>query len=288
MSDDAVPQALEELFSRWVDAGRPPQTGTVWPTRSWTATFPEYGRLLDHLPSPLGRVAVTEACAGAASTPEDAARAFIVAMIWGYGRVGYGPFRTARVLHENPGSGTTLQEAARRVQSDGGPAAFQWLADHRLHGLGVAFATKYLFFCGDPNRPEPALILDRLVGSWLGRNTGWSPRLDWHLADYRKYVTTVVRWAAQLDTSAADVEYLIFTGEVETDPASQWRQVFSSGVVAAPNAPTPEETAVLEALDEAAEAFAALPGGVPGDNDDFERGLRELRRIVLTRGRSAL
>jgi hypothetical protein len=70
-------------------------------------------------------------------------------MVWGYGRTGYGPFRTARVLEENAEAGAILQEAARQVRSNGGPAAFSWLADHRLRGLGVSFATKFLYFCGD-------------------------------------------------------------------------------------------------------------------------------------------
>jgi hypothetical protein len=43
----------------------------------------------------------------------------------------------------------------------------------------------------------------------------------------------------------------------------------------------------LESLDEALAAFAALPGpSSPADIEDFERGIRQLRRIVLTRNRT--
>ncbi|HET9138759.1 hypothetical protein [Actinophytocola sp.] len=48
-----------------------------------------------------------------------------------------------------------------------------------------------------------------------------------------------------------------------------------------------EKAAVLTALDEALDAFAALPGPVDTDDlEDFERGIRQLRRIVLSRAAS--
>jgi hypothetical protein len=287
VTDLPVPEALEETFKRWDGSGRPAQSGTAWPLASWETTFPDQKAYLASLPNPLDRQAVTEACASAAASPNEAVQGFIAAMIWGYGRVGYGPFRTARVLTGNQRSPALLQEAARRVQRSGGPASFEWLADHRLHGLGVSFATKYLFFVY-PDAPEPALILDRLVRSWLGRNIGWSPRLDWRTADYRKYISTVVNWATQLGISPDTVEYLMFTREVESDPASQWRQTFTAVPVATAATLTLEEAAVLDALNEAAEGFADLPEGASGDSEDFERGVRELRRIVLSRGRLSL
>jgi hypothetical protein len=209
-------------------------------------------------------------------------------MIWGYGRVGYGPFRTARVLTENSEAATTLQDAGSELHEHGGPAAFEWLAGHHLHGLGVSFATKYLFFVDSANL-EPALILDRLVRSWLGQNTGWYPRLDWRTADYRRYIDTALSWAAELETTPDDIEYLMFAGEAESDPASQWKPSFATQVLtvppAAPSLLSPEETGVLDALDDAAEAFSELPDVPASDSEDFERGIRQLRRVVLSRGR---
>lgn len=41
---------------------------------------------------------------------------------------------------------------------------------------------------------------------------------------------------------------------------------------------------MLQALDDAADAFAALPPGPSSfDSEEFERGIGELRRIVLAR-----
>jgi hypothetical protein len=104
-------------------------------------------------------------------------RGFVAAMVWGYGPVGYGAFRTARVLRENDRVADRLMEVAARARDDGGPAAFELLAKNRLHWLGVAFATKYLFFCAAAGPATPALVLDQLVRDWLAENAGWSLRL---------------------------------------------------------------------------------------------------------------
>ncbi len=52
---------------------------------------------------------------------------------------------------------------AARVRTAGGPAGFEELVSRRLAWLGVAFATKYLFFCGQGYDSAPAPVLDRLV-----------------------------------------------------------------------------------------------------------------------------
>jgi hypothetical protein len=48
------------------------------------------------LPDRLTRPVVRGACLRAADAPADAARAFLTVMAWGYGQVGYGPFRVRR------------------------------------------------------------------------------------------------------------------------------------------------------------------------------------------------
>ncbi|WP_414635464.1 hypothetical protein [Actinophytocola sp.] len=157
----------------------------MWSRTSWRAFLPDHVALLDRLPNPIGRADVTAAVRECLE--QDAVPAFVAAMVWGYGRVGYGPFRTARVLTDNPGAPTVLREAAHRVRRDGGPSAFGWLAEHRLAWLGVAFATKFLFYCSQPPA-TPALVLDRLVQGWLREHAQWRVRLDWHVADYQAYV----------------------------------------------------------------------------------------------------
>jgi hypothetical protein len=285
-----IPSALLDIHAQWITAGRPSQRGAAWARAPWLATFPDQADYLNVIPSPLDRRAVTALCADAASDTASAARGFIAAMIWGYGRVDYGPFRTARILRGMDQSATILQAAAREAISHGGPAAFDWLSEHRLRGLGVSFATKYLFFCTDGRSVEPALVLDRLVTAWLSHHADWALSLDWRRDHYRSYVQTITKWASDLQISPADAEYLIFATEATADPTSQWAEpAFIPDGTTRPTAghePAPEQLAVLEALDDAAEAFAAMPNNPESDIDDFEYGLRQLRRIVLGRPRN--
>jgi hypothetical protein len=82
--------------------------------------------------------------------------------------------------------------------------------------------------------------------------------------------------------SPDQVEYLVFSDSLVEEPGSSpWAPQPIAGAVA--EFDQEEVSAVLEALDDAGNAFAALPGTGPADVDDFERGRRQLRRIVLAR-----
>lgn len=243
-----VPDALRRACAEWKQTRQLPQSSVTWSMPLWQRWLPEHSGELSALPNPIGRAAVLDVCRTAASSREEAVRGFIAAMVWGHGSVGYGAFRTARVLRENDGAADRLLEVATRARDDGGPAAFEWLAKNRLHWLGVAFATKYLFFCAAAGSAKPALVLDRLVRDWLVRNAGWSLSLDWQVADYREYVDTVCAWADELGIEAGDAD----------------------------------GHEVLNALDEAGDAFAEFAGTTASEDvEDFEHGLRHLRRIVI-------
>jgi hypothetical protein len=47
-------------------------------------------------------------------------------------------------------------------------------------------------------------------------------RLDWQVANYRRYLHLGTDWAAQLDLAPADVEYLMFSDAASQEPGSQW------------------------------------------------------------------
>jgi hypothetical protein len=266
-----VPNRLRELLGRWDSEGRQPQSGIGWNRSTWLASLREHQDLLAELPDRLDRDHVTERGRRADEGEDEAVQAFVTAMVWGYGRVGYGAFRTARVLRENDDAPRVLREVALKTRRDGGAEAFEWLKQHRLRYLGVSFATKYLFFCSDAEA-APALVLDQRVQRWLRQHADCHVSLDWKVEDYRRYLCLVTTWARELDLRPDEVEYLMFA-----DDGSQ--QVTAQEV-----SEESDEFAVLDALDEAAAAFAALPGDVhPDDVDDFERGVRQLRRIVLAR-----
>ncbi|WP_204296756.1 hypothetical protein [Actinoplanes campanulatus] len=278
-----MPNPLRVAFRRWDSGGRQGQEGMRWNRSTWQATVPEHHGLLSSLPERLDRTTVATWGAGAADGEAQAVQAFIAAMVWGYGPAGYGAYRAARVLRENPQAPAVLCEVAQVVRRDGGAEAFAWLREHRLRRLGVAFATKYLFFCNGPDAP-PALILDRLVQRWLLRHADLQVRLDWHVGDYTRYLEMTYAWANELGVTPDCAEYLMFSDMLAEEPGrSPWapRQVAASIVVE--GAEDDEAGTVLEAIDDAAATFAALPNVTPGDLEDFERGIRQLRRIVLAR-----
>lgn len=145
-------------------------------------------------------------------------------MVWGYGPVGYGAYRTKRVLTENPEAGQVLSEVASFARDEGGPASFGWLAQpgHHLRYLGVAFATKYLFFCTAAGGTTPALVLDRLVRDWMFENLGWPLSLEWDVGDYQAYVDTMCGWATEVGIESGNLEMLVFQLAANADPRSLW------------------------------------------------------------------
>jgi len=236
--------------------------------------MPEHADYLNSLPNPLSRHEVAAQFVGADQTEDAAVRAFLASMVWGHGRNGYGAFRTAGVLEATDHAGARLLETMQVARAGGGAAGFDHLARHRLKGLGVAFATKYLYFClADSDTVPPAPILDAVVSDWLAMHAGWRPKLKWKVEDYRRYCDLVSAWSTQLQEPSATVEYLMFASGMRI--ANQWAdpKVTVSGVAA-----------VLEALDQAAEAFEAIPGPASvQDEGAFREGVRALRQLALAR-----
>ncbi|MGI5146833.1 hypothetical protein ACQEVC_10680 [Plantactinospora sp. CA-294935] len=253
---------------------------TAWSRRAWQKRLPEFHDFFVALPDRLDRPAVARYGRLAADGEAECLRAFLAAMVWGHGPVGYGAFRTERILRENPQAPRVLREAAQRVAGEGGAEAFAWFSANRLRHLGVSFATKYLFFSPSP-QSSPALVLDSLVCGWLRQYAGCRIRLAWRVHDYTWYLQLVTGWSADLGIAPEDVEYLMFVDAAEQQAARRW--VSDDRVRLAKSPVVAEAAAVLEALDEAADAFAALPGNSDSADKEFDQGIRRLRLIVLAR-----
>ena len=211
--------AVRSLVEDWNAAGRPAQDGISWPKRRWSATFP--GGTLAQLPARLDRAAVRAACAAAPSGPDAALEAFLAAMAWGYGKVGYGPWRTARILDPgvNPQAGQRLAESAAELLSAGPLAAYQRLGGKsRLRWLGPAFGTKYLYFCPQPDAHNRALILDGRVARWLATHAGivLDP-VPWAPDTYARYLDVMHGWADALDVAPDVVEERIFVAQTNAE-----------------------------------------------------------------------
>jgi hypothetical protein len=160
----------------------------------------------------------------AAESPAEARRAFLAVMAWGYGRVGYGPFRVRRLLDAAPDAGAELQAAASALREAGPVAAYARLGDHgvaRLAGLGPAFGTKFLYFCS-PAGDQPALILDRLMSRWLRDNAGLAVNeIRWSVSTYRRYLASMYGWAGELAVASDELEMCIFSEQAGL-AGSQW------------------------------------------------------------------
>lgn len=141
-------------------------------------------------------------------------------MIWGYGRVGYGPYRTLRVLSDDFRDGNTLSEAveAKLKQSlavarkEGNVAGYSYLMNEgKMRKFGPSFFTKWLYYVtatGPQGVDGAAPILDKEVIGWINDN-GLSLRAR-RTPDYREYVETISHWGAPYDVSAVGVEERIF------------------------------------------------------------------------------
>ncbi|MFD6562696.1 hypothetical protein [Micromonospora profundi] len=162
------------------------------PPAAWPATFPASGEIWRR-----DVFAVADAYrAGSAS----AWQLLTAVLVWGYGHIGYGPWRTAKSLAADP-DGKRLAYALEEVS---GPApdetvlctAYRRLSDPdhaRLPWLGPGLFTKVLYFVGyrrGVGGLQP-LILDRVVASHLPTEAGVTRGNGWSTEEWLAYL----RWA---------------------------------------------------------------------------------------------
>ena len=270
----AVPSALRRSFDTWVAAGKPADEPTRWSIDHWTAHVPDLPACLEC--EPLTRAVVTGYAAKV--TAEDRAvqrDAFIATMVWGYGRVGYGPSRVERIMAQ-PGFEDQLADVTRIALEQGGPAAFEHIRQQRKTGagclkhLGAAFGTKYLSFLTRAHRgSDIAPVLDSVVRAWFAEHVedvdvrigdGWT-----YPCKYTTYVETMQAWGKELEIPADDVERLIFLQQQDATQGS-WRESWSSA------AADPEAGELLEGLRLALDDLGA--------GDAAEAHLRALEDLI--------
>lgn len=155
---------------------------------------------------------------------------FVAAMIWGFGDRGYGPWRVARIL-ERAGDVNALAShigglagAARH-----GPAA-AWDAmhgEHKLFGLGPAFATKITYFAAVAEwsgSSQIPLIAD-LNTSWAMWDLVEVARSVQRRGSYLTYVDLAHRWADVSGCRPDDIERALFeVGKTVQRKQRRWQQ----------------------------------------------------------------
>lgn len=113
----------------------------------------------------------------------------VASMLWGFGPISYGPYRTAQMLKERDVSVSVtsivddIRTAARESPSAGFASLFS-SGRTRIRQLGIAMGTKLLYFsAGRRDERQMPLILDKIVFTACRR-------VDIEAPDPRRYTTS--------------------------------------------------------------------------------------------------
>lgn len=141
---------------------------------------------------------------------------FLACMVWGYGTVGYGPYRTERMFL-TPGRVAILTRIRNAVRRGDLPTAYR---EAHIDYCGPPFFTKFFYFLGlaFESRPRP-LILDSRVSNSLSRCGG--DRFDARVyfrqkgaarfpIGYCDYVADLNRWGRENNFEPDQLELFLF------------------------------------------------------------------------------
>lgn len=148
----------------------------------------------------------------------DATALLVAAMLWGFGPLGYGPYRVAQMLQGRRGGGAVsdviddIRTVARTDPAAGFAALFS-SGRTRVPQLGIAMGTKLLYFSagrrGDSTMP---LVLDQVVYAAC-RRLGLDapdPRRYTSAVSYAAYCNDMADRAARLGIAADTLEMSLF------------------------------------------------------------------------------
>ena len=208
---DAPPTRLRAVVEAWIASGRPAQPPSRWDRSPWVAMLREHERYIARLPDELDRPTVRELAARGAESDKRAVEAYLASMIWGFGKVPLGPFRTHRILDQGPDVPRRLRDAFRAVTRSAAEGYDHLAGPGRTKFLGPAFGTKLLFFTQPDGARPVALILDAYVAEGLGllADTRLNP-LPWSRPRYARYLELMHRWADDLGVAPDELECVVF------------------------------------------------------------------------------
>ena len=159
---------------------------------------------------------------------------FVASMVWGYGEVGYGAWRSRAAL-EAPQLGEQLEVLAAKLLSGDLVGACRAVSIPRV---GPAFYTKLFYFLCRGRVQRFPLILDtvrmnafeQLLGLDVGgyaKVTRKHGRVTSILAwpeGYQRYVEQMHDWADALDCTADQIELFLFQTQKASDLSGQSQQ----------------------------------------------------------------
>ncbi|MBI9113404.1 8-oxoguanine DNA glycosylase OGG fold protein [Sanguibacter suaedae] len=184
--------------------------------REWTGHLDQNALVLDDLPAELDRTDAARLVRDL--LPGDVTGAFTVAMMWGHGPSGHGPFRTARILtgSKRPKEELVRVDVRRRLRESadialkkGAVAARLFLnaREGKVDRFGPAFITVWISLItarGEARSQFAAPVLDPRISRWLAVHA-ISVRGD-HPDDYARYVEMVAGWATSSGLAPVEVE----------------------------------------------------------------------------------
>lgn len=216
-----LPEALRKARATLPDPDRHRVSYRVDAWRRLFAVDADLEALAARYPNALTRADVAGLAQSALHGAAPIRRAFLASMIWGYGTVGYGAFRTARMLR----TPRALDQLARAAKATTAGQLGEAVEHFGLHGCGLAFVSKFVYFVGlaSHQRPLPVILDARVEATLtaldvdltqLARAQGRHARSPWSLSTrrYLTYVGLVDAWARQLGCRPDQIEMLLFNG----------------------------------------------------------------------------
>jgi hypothetical protein len=146
-------------------------------------------------------------------------RFFILVMIWGYGGVGTGPWRVARMI-QSPNFSKILCQVCHECSHGFFLKAYETLTAN-ISRLGPAFASKFLYFyCGNMKANVKPLIFDSVVIKSLRERGVPRVLMDYlaHSANnprggeeaYGQYLILMHNWAKAIRCQPDQLEYFLW------------------------------------------------------------------------------
>lgn len=211
------PNELVELMTEPFDG----QRAFTYNRERWLerlADIPGALTTIEELPDEVDRQAIHETFTS--NYPHNIEGAFTAVMIWGYGKSGYGPWRTARCLTNDFASDNNLspevvdklRKSVTITRENGAIAGYYYLNnDGKIYGLASSFFTKWLYYAsvtGPDGVKGAAPILDDLMIDWFAEKN--IPLRRDRTPDYKCYFNILTAWGRNYGLAPVEVEERIF------------------------------------------------------------------------------
>ena len=223
LDEDLTARVLKDAVTRTTETTTD-EHGVGWSADAWLSRSDWDGEARAHVqalaatlpevPEHDGRLWITRADVFDRSEEADGLDLYLAAMAWGYGRVGYGAWRTAAVLRRNGAVGVRRTvDRLRGMALDPSSDSFRaWSAggEAKLTGVGTAFASKLAYFAAyDRSSGRGPLIADVNTSWALWALTGIeSSRVS--ARRYEQYVAWAQDQASGLRCRSDDIERALF------------------------------------------------------------------------------